>query len=183
MKNRRASIRVVVCRQLAWCLLVISALAVLPSAGAQHYTFAQLGQGDGLLNQDVSAIVQDERGVLWVGTENGLFQADGSHFVRVAQYADAAYGSVLAMHVDSANRVWVLGAKRLMYFLPDGSMHVVPGMELSVLLEDGVTLTSLPNQPNTLFLLRGGHLQQIHSDDGGTLWTVSAAFSPPPCPG
>ena len=149
------------------------------AARAQHYTFAQFGPLDGLLNQDVSAIVQDRRGILWVGTENGLFQADGSHFVKVESYANAAYGSVLAMHVDTAGRVWVLGGKRLVFFPDDGVLHQVPGIDLSLLLDNGVALTSLPDRPNTVFLLRNGHLQQVHSPDGGTAWESSPAIAEP----
>ncbi len=144
---------------------------------AQHYTFAQFGQADGLLNQNVSAIVEDRRGVLWFGTENGLFQADGSHFLPVQSFQDAVYGSVLAMHVDAAGRVWVLGSKRLVYYEGSGALHVIPGLRLDVLLEGGVALASLPDERNTVFLLRNGQLDQIRGTESGANWTTTPVFS------
>ncbi len=151
------------------CLLLLACLQCL----AQHYTFAQFGQVDGLLNQDVSALVQDRQGVLWAGTENGLFQADGSRFTRLESYRDAEYGAVTAMHADSQGRVWVLGAKKLVYFGQDQVLHVVPAIEQSLLLEGGIALASLPEQPDTLFLLRAGQLDRVHSTDGGRSWSVA----------
>ena len=163
------------CRSLVLALftLLLGCLAT----HAQHYTFAQFGQPDGLLNQDVSAIVQDRRGVLWVGTENGLFQADGSHFMAVEQFHDAVFGSVLAMHVDSLGRVWVLGAKRLVYFDQDRQLHEISGLQLDLLLESGLGLAALPQQPDTIFLLHGGRLDRILSRDGGSTWAIEPTFS------
>ncbi len=158
-------------------LALLMAVIVCFPLRAQHYTFAQFGPQDGLLNQDVSAIVQDKHGVLWVGTENGLFQADGSRFTTVEPFHDAAYGSVLAMHVDSLGRVWVLGAKRLVYFDESFRLHEVPGLHLDLLLEGGVGLASLPQQPNTVFLLRSGRLDRVESRDGGATWSMEPAFS------
>ena len=40
--------------------------------------FDRLGNADGLPNNDVRAIVQDRRGFLWFGTEDGLARYDGT---------------------------------------------------------------------------------------------------------
>ncbi len=162
-----------------WLLLLLALLCVCAEcapARAQQYTFAQFGQTDGLLNQDVSALVQDNRGVLWVGTENGLFQADGSHFVRVESYADAAYGSVLAMHVDAGGRVWVLGEKRLVFYASDGTLHGIPGADFHMLLDRNAAMASLPEAADTLFLMKDGELSVLHSPDGGSTWGSRPVF-------
>ena len=158
-------------------LLCLACLLPGLTASAQQYTFSRFGQTDGLLNQDVSSIVQDARGVLWVGTENGLFRADGSHFVQVDSFRRAEYGSVLAMHADAAGRLWVLGGKRLVFFTNGEALHAVHGVELNVLVDDGAELTSFPDDPDTLFMLRNGVLQAIHSADGGTNWNATPLFS------
>ncbi len=155
---------------LAWLLAGSPALA-------QHSTFAQFGQSDGLLNQDVTAIVQDKRGVLWVGTENGVFLADGSHFEKVQSFEDARDGSVLAMHVDSTGRVWVLGSRRLVFYTEDHRLHPVSAIDLSLLLDSRVAVSSLPSRPNTVFLLLNGHLQQVQTNNGGVSWDLSPVFT------
>ncbi len=157
---------------LASLLLLAGLLLPTPAAQAQHYNFSRFNQADGLLNQDVSAMVQDGRGVLWVGTENGLFQADGIHFIRVPSFSNALYGSVLAMHVDDRGRVWVLGARQLVYYTADGLVHAIPGIQPNLLLEDGAALASLPSRPDTLYVLLGGHLQQVRTTDDGRSWQV-----------
>ena len=159
-----------------WLLLLLLLPAIFP-AKAQHYTFSRFGQSEGLLNQDVSSIVQDRRGVLWVGTENGLFEADGNRFVRLESYTDAAYGAVLGLNVDSAGRVWVLGAKRLVFIDTSeglqGRLHTVQGLDLKLLFNEGVALASLPQYPDTVFLLWNGGLDTLHSDDKGATWRLT----------
>ena len=155
------------------------------SAHAQRYTFAQFGQSDGLLNGNVSVIAQDRRGVLWVGTENGVFLIDGSHFDKVESFQDAVAGAVLAIQVDSLGRVWVLGSKRLVYFTEDHAVHPVSSVELSLLFDDNVALASLPGDADSVYLLLNGKLQRVQSRDGGLTWHVhqvsdGANAVPPP---
>ena len=164
-------------------LLFACLLPVCMHAWAQRFNFAEFGQPDGLLNQDVSAIVQDRTGILWVGTENGVFQMDGSRFSQVSGYRDAPDGSVLAMHVDAGGTVWVLGAKRLVYFREDGLPHTVPNFDVDMMLRDGGALTSLPELPNTVFVLRHGQLLEVHGDFGDVGWKVRPVLSPGASPG
>lgn len=63
----------------AGCLLA-GALMHAP-AWAQRYSFTE--PFTGLDNLDVDCVAQDSRGYLWIGTENGLYQFDGSHFTRI----------------------------------------------------------------------------------------------------
>lgn len=50
-------------------------------AAAQHYSFRQYGEGEGLRNLAVRALLQDQTGFIWVGTENGLYRFDGERFI------------------------------------------------------------------------------------------------------
>ncbi len=165
---------------LARALLFASVLLSSPSpeAQAQHYTFSQFGQSDGLLNEDVSAIVQDRRGVLWVGTENGLFRADGSHFVKAESFEGARHGSVAAMHVDAAGRVWVLGAKQLVFFDESAALHAVPYSSVNVFPGESAAIASLPDEPDLVYVSWNNQLTAVGSSDGGRTWVSSAAFSP-----
>jgi diguanylate cyclase (GGDEF)-like protein len=160
-------------------LLLLAFVCVARPVVAQHFTFAQYGQKDGLLNLDVGAIVQDAHGVLWVGTENGLFQADGSQFVKVPTYQDAEYGSVIAMHVDAAGRVWVLGARALMYFTGSGEKHLIDGIHPRLASERNVGLTSLPNDTNHVYVLTDSQLYTLGTTDSGASWQAQETLSEP----
>ena len=52
----------------------------LSSVSANSIIFDHLTQKDGLSNNAVSGIVQDKRGYLWFGTQNGLCRYDGKVF-------------------------------------------------------------------------------------------------------
>ena len=147
-------------------------------AAAQHFSFAQFGQTDGLLNQDVVALTEDSRGVLWVGTQNGVFRADGSHFVPVSAYQDAQYGVVTAMHGDTQGRIWILGMKGLSYFDSDGTLHGVPQFRSMVELNYVATLASMPDGSGDEALTVGGRLYRIASRDGGAHWLVRNLLGP-----
>jgi len=60
-------------------LFLLSGLASLPGS---PLIFDHLTQKDGLSNNSVSGIVQDHRGYLWFGTQNGLCRYDGKVFIN-----------------------------------------------------------------------------------------------------
>ena len=58
---------------------IVLALAILSaSAYAQPVQFERYSTGEGLTNHAVTAVLQDSRGFLWVGTFDGLNRYDGS---------------------------------------------------------------------------------------------------------
>ena len=50
------------------------------AAYSQLLPFKIFGTKEGLIDQQVTAITQDERGLLWIGTPFGLNWFDGTHF-------------------------------------------------------------------------------------------------------
>jgi diguanylate cyclase (GGDEF)-like protein/PAS domain S-box-containing protein len=68
----------------AWLLLaLLLAGAPGPAGGAsvREFYFQRLGSEQGLLQQTVTALVQDPQGFVWVGTQGGLHRYDGQRFV------------------------------------------------------------------------------------------------------
>ena len=73
--------------------------------------FVRLSRSQGLSQQRVTDIVQDERGFLWFGTQYGLNRYDGYRF-RVFKNDPADAGSVCDVHItalfnDRDGRIWV----------------------------------------------------------------------------
>ena len=71
------------------------------------------GAAEGLTDSFVRSVVEDRHGVVWVGTDNGLFQVEGGQVKRVEM---AAGMEPLAVHViseDRQNRIWVGGSRLL----------------------------------------------------------------------
>jgi ligand-binding sensor domain-containing protein len=73
--------------------------------------FVRLSRSQGLSQQRVTDIVQDERGFLWFATQYGLNRYDGYRF-RVFKNQPADAGSVCDVHIttlfsDRQGRIWV----------------------------------------------------------------------------
>ena len=55
----------------------------------------------------VEAILKDQRGFMWIGTNKGLFRFDGINTKRFTKNDSLANDHVTALAQDSAGRVWV----------------------------------------------------------------------------
>ena len=84
---------------LALLVLAVPDLRSMPDTAPR---FINYGAADGLPSNTVYAIVQDNDGLLWVGTRNGLASFDGLHF-----QSDKSYGRVNALALDSEGRLWI----------------------------------------------------------------------------
>jgi ligand-binding sensor domain-containing protein len=60
--------------------ILFSFLVVPVSAQENSFLFTHLKEQDGLSDNVVNCFFKDSRGILWVGTYNGLNRFDGSHF-------------------------------------------------------------------------------------------------------
>lgn len=68
-------------KQFRISILLLSLLFItLTNAVGENLIFDHLTMQDGLVNNAVSGIIQDEKGYLWFGTQNGLTRYDGKGF-------------------------------------------------------------------------------------------------------
>ena len=62
-----------------WC--VITLLVMLHLHGnAQVFSFEHYTPANGLAQSQITSICQDDNGILWIGTRNGLSSFDGIEF-------------------------------------------------------------------------------------------------------
>ena len=93
------------------CLFaVIFCLARLP-VEARNLQFEQITTEDGLSQSAVMVIAQDDRGYIWIGTQEGLNRYDGYEF-KVFEHDASDKNSlpddwVLSLLVDHKGRLWV----------------------------------------------------------------------------
>jgi ligand-binding sensor domain-containing protein len=83
-------------------------LALLPAVlWGQRYSFKHYDRDAGLPNQDVTALLQDRTGFLWVGTVNGLFRYDGHRFRSFTTAEGLPSSQVEALAQTKDGTLWV----------------------------------------------------------------------------
>ena len=107
-------------RILFFCYLCLAALFFNSSAAqaqtededlapirSRHYTTA-----DGLPDNSVNSILQDEQGFMWLATDDGLVRFDGYHFVEYGGNSGGAQDgfeshTIESVYEDSTGVIWV----------------------------------------------------------------------------
>lgn len=118
-------------------LFIIFSLPCLLGAAQEHQlVFDRYAHADGLSNNWVFSILQDQRGFLWVGTWDGLNQFDGKDF-RVFQHGDAGPSSpsgkeIRCLSEDEEGKIWMGTEQGLCHLDPQTGMFtaVQPSTEL-----------------------------------------------------
>lgn len=135
------------------CIIVGSSLAQ-PRA----INFKKLTEYDNLSHNSVTAIHQDHRGFLWIGTADGLNRFDGYAFVvfrhSPTDSTAISEGPIGAILEDSKGRLWV------------GTM----GGGLNLYDRKLMRFTRYQNRPDDETSLSDNRVRSIYEDRNGLLW-------------
>ena len=74
---------------ICWTLLCV----LLANARSDKDYFTHYTTKQGLFSNTINVIVQDQRGFIWLGTQNGLYRFDGTNFIQYAMPEDSVTGS------------------------------------------------------------------------------------------
>jgi len=89
-------------------LILAVALLLCLRADAQMMPFKNYGIKDGLGDNNVQAVIRDNRGLLWVGTDFGVYWFDGKKFYRPQVTANVGQLYVTGFYKDMSGTIWVL---------------------------------------------------------------------------
>lgn len=115
----------------SWFLLVIFLFTFsVVKAQQQKFFFKRLRTSDGLSHNKVNCILQDKRGFLWFGTEDGLNRYDGRYFTvfrKDAENPSSLSGNIVNdIYEDADGVIWIAtkdgGLTRYDYRLPAEQM-------------------------------------------------------------
>jgi len=140
------------------CALLTPAFA-WATTGPPPYFERHLTVRDGLSNNAVTVIHQDQLGFLWVGTRDGLNRFDGYQFIPFLNEASGhpCSGTVFSITETSDGHLWAATST--------GVAHLSPGAEHFVCHSS--TDLGLGNGENTIYDLA------VTAD--GTIWVATAA--------
>ena len=144
---------------IAICLLVLLSLTIPSPTHAQTGTirFERISLEEGLSENTVLAILQDQRGFIWFGTQDGLIKYDGHQFTVYKHDPNdpttLSSNMVYALCEDQAGDLWVGTASGLERF--DRAAEVF------------IHYQHDPDDPQSL---GGTGVLSIHEDREGALW-------------
>ena len=101
------------------------------------------GAEQGLPADLVECIAEDEDGVLWLGTQEGLVQYDGQNFIGVDDEKRLGKYQVTGLLVDSRNRLWASTRNANLFVREKGQTELaarveeMQGYRIDSLVEDG----------------------------------------------
>ncbi len=138
---------------------------------------------EGLSDLFVRALLEDDAGRIWVGTDNGLFRVEQGKLRRVNTTALVPNFAVHAIMEDRDHRVWVGGSQLLVF--DAGRMNLVhlpgrdSGARIKALLQttDGTvwagTVSGLDRMASGRFVRVpqiAGTVRSLYQTSDGTLW-------------
>jgi len=94
-----------------WLLFIIATFTFNYSLQAQDLQFKSLTVNDGLTQHDVSCILQDSYGFIWVGTYDGLNRYDGFKILnyshKTGDVESLSSNRITCLFEDSKKRIWI----------------------------------------------------------------------------
>ena len=153
----------------ALCVLkraVVYAILLLWDQGfciAQQYTFKDYVEGLG--NLSVNCLLQDRAGFLWIGTESGLYEYDGSRFWRFGLKDGLPNEFVRALASDRDGRLWVGTRDGLAVGNGQGSFATITYRQQSLRVPYDSSLA--PSPDGSLYALTQFGPLVVRSKDGG----------------
>ena len=107
---------------LAALIWTVSAIGL---SGAPAYSFRHYSVRDGLSSNTVRALIQDRKGLIWLGTSDGLDSFDGKSIIH-HPFGTEGSRYVNALFEDSDDILWV-GTDDSVFRYVDDSLYRLPG--------------------------------------------------------
>jgi len=136
-------------------------------ATGEQLALRRFSQTDGLAGDHVTALFQDTRGYLWVGTGSGLSRFDGERFVSYGSADGLPSPEVTSLLEDREGRLWVGTARGLALMLPtrDVDGRLFRDLALAEAAGDETVRALLEDRSGRLWVAAGSRL--LRSGEGG----------------
>jgi signal transduction histidine kinase/ligand-binding sensor domain-containing protein len=169
-------------RKLLFLILLLESTTLL---NGQLLPVKQYSTGNGLNSNVVTDVLQDERGILWISTNNGLNWYDGTRFYHPELKGKAGQVNINRMRKDSKGTIWIATYYNGLFryknnsfenFLPDSSNLVSNSNNIF----DIVQLTDEEYAVSTdksIFLFNGKSFRSLDSPNSSLKFQISSIAS------
>lgn len=137
-------------------LLAVMSLCVQSIMALPKFQFRNLTSESGLSSNTVLAMAQDDLGMIWIGTADGLYSSDGIEMVR---HDFCPVGDDLVINclmTDSSGRLWI-GTDNAVHVY-DSDIHLYFSSSVTAMVED--------MDSNIWIATRGDGVMRYHADTG-----------------
>ncbi len=118
----------------------------------QSYYFKHYQADDGLAHNSVSAIIQDKKGLIWVGTRGGLNRFDGYTFKTYknekSKFGNIGNNVIICLSEDKTGMLWVGTGKGIFKYDPHKEIFTA----LDAAPQDYIACILVDHQNNLIFL-------------------------------
>jgi hypothetical protein len=105
-----------------WIICGLMILFGGPTLLAQNWYHAHLTKSDGLPSNEIFNIYQDERGYIWIASEEGLTKYDGIHFKNYSTpHMSSKSGSYIKQ--DGQGRIWYGNFDGQLFYVENDSLR------------------------------------------------------------
>lgn len=125
---------------------VLPVIAGVTQAGAQKISFTNFSTDDGLSDNTAKTMYQDERGMIWIGTRNGLNQYNGNGFTQYGSEINIDY-QIQEITGDGQGRLFIRGGGVLSsYDIDTETFDTISEREVSAIwFNDGLLYAGCDN--------------------------------------
>lgn len=160
-------------------LLLALLLAVASPAAAQKHKFVSYSLEEGLSSTQVTAIIQDRSGYLWIGTHIGLNRFDGYTFKTNFPNEALLRNHINALLEDQQGRIWIGGPSGVGFLMDDRYVSIAPptGIEklaVRTFVEDSKGQIWMGTDQAGVLVYNGSELIQYTTENGLADNTVRA---------
>lgn len=122
-------------------VLLINICAMIAWAGVPKFHFRHYTVEDGLSSNSIRSLIQDQRGYIWLGTENGLNGFDG---IQIKDYSKGyehgpGNNTINAMHEEANGTIWLATDVGVFSYFPREERF----QRLNIETEEGVAVSSI----------------------------------------
>ncbi len=137
------------------------------SINAQVFPFKNFTTTDGLIDQHVKVVIEDDRGLVWIGTPFGVNWFDGKHFYQPEIKTTTGQLYITNFYKDSNGDIWLLSFYNGLYRFSNGMfINYLP---------DSINLASIKN--NIVGMVQYNAKEFVIATDGDLLWFDEKQFS------
>ncbi|MDP1725782.1 MAG: two-component regulator propeller domain-containing protein [Bacteroidota bacterium] len=152
-------------------LLLILLMLAINTVKAQSPLYKHYTVGDGLPSTTVYGIIQDSKGYMWFGTENGAARFDGKFFQTFTIHDGLTDNIIIDLFEDRKGRIWFLTLNgRLCYYLNGKVYNPTNDPLLKKLPESGIVYSSLDDEEGNVYFAPSHKTIKISDSDYTNLY-------------